>query len=392
MNDGRANGKPPRENSIHPLDLRAVLGRQPPPRSWVVKDWIPRGYVTLFAGRGGLGKSMLAQQIATAVVANRDFLGVIEAPGSALYLACEEDGDELWRRQVGICNAMGIPLRGIADDLLLDGRSGLDSSLCAWHHGEMGPTPFLQDVRETLGNMSHPQLLIVDNIAHVFSAGESGENDRSKVARFINMLAALSGEFDIGTLLVGHPGKHAESEYSGSTAWNDLVRARMWLHRADKFAPLKLKRPKGNYAGADDDGIELEWRDGAIMPVDHRETPTQALERAKRESECDALVQRAIIYFTARSEAVSEKPRAGNYLPRLMLERHKGEGFTRDELGDALLRMLDADKVRAGQELPWRKPNRMPAVGLALSGSLPGANQLAGSEQPQSTTEEHAPQ
>lgn len=382
MDDGKTNGKRQRENSVRELQLEACAMRTPPPRSWVVQSWIPRGAVTLFAGRGGLGKSMLAQQIATAVCANRDFLGAIEEPGSALYLACEEDADELWRRQDAICRAMAIPMRSLAGDLLLDARSGLDSTLCAWHHGEIGPTAFLDDVREVIETrMLHPQLLIIDNIAHTFNAGEHGENDRNKVARFLGLLSRMSIDYGIGTLLIGHPGKGVESEYSGSTAWNDLVRSRMWLKRADKFAPLRLVRPKGNYAAPDDDGLELEWRDGTLLEVDHRETPSQALQRAAKENEAEALVTRAVIYFTAREEATSEKTRASNYLPRLMLERGKGEGFTRDELHGALLRLLDADKLRAGQELPWKWRNRMPATGLALNGVRSGANDLAGNEQ-----------
>ena len=39
----------------------------PPPRRWLVKDWLPAGRVTLLAGQGGIGKSRLALQLAAGI-------------------------------------------------------------------------------------------------------------------------------------------------------------------------------------------------------------------------------------------------------------------------------------------------------------------------------------
>ena len=38
-----------------------------PDREWIVPDWIPRGALSMMSGDGGLGKTLLGQQLATAV-------------------------------------------------------------------------------------------------------------------------------------------------------------------------------------------------------------------------------------------------------------------------------------------------------------------------------------
>ena len=39
----------------------------PPPRRWLVQDWLPAGRVTLLAGQGGIGKSRLALQLSAGI-------------------------------------------------------------------------------------------------------------------------------------------------------------------------------------------------------------------------------------------------------------------------------------------------------------------------------------
>lgn len=393
LRNGSGNGATPPVaplELIQPLDLSACVLAQPPPRSWVIRDWIPRHSVTLLAGSGGVGKSLLAQQIGTAVAANRDWLGQVETPGGVLYLAAEEEPDELWRRQVDICRAMGIPMSAVAPDLYLDGRMGLDNAMCEWHHGRIGPTRLLIGVREWLARIVTPQLLIIDNVAHVFNAGESGENDRSKVGAFVNMLAGIGRDFDVGVLLLGHPGKAIGSQYSGSTAWSDLARSRLYLGKANADAVLKLTRPKGNYVGADDDGVPLEWKGGAFEKVDYRETPLQALESAQREIAADDCVLRNLDHFTKLRTPTSEKVRAGNYLPRLIFERRRHEGFNGAELAAALVRLLEAGTVSPGAVLPWRDGKRNALHGLVPNGAPIGANRWATDGQPMGNDDSQA--
>ena len=70
-----------------------------PPRRWVVPDWIPWGYVTGLYGPGSTGKTLLAQQLMTAAAVNKPWVGLGVAPIRTLAVFCEDDDDELQRRQ-----------------------------------------------------------------------------------------------------------------------------------------------------------------------------------------------------------------------------------------------------------------------------------------------------
>ena len=64
--------KSPRLKTIDPLELD---GEAIPPRRWLVDGWIPMGAVTMLAGDGGVGKSLLAMQLATACAIGQPWLG-----------------------------------------------------------------------------------------------------------------------------------------------------------------------------------------------------------------------------------------------------------------------------------------------------------------------------
>ncbi len=79
--------------------VSALEGVLVPERRWLVRDWIPQGQVTLLGGDGGVGKSLLAQQLMTALALGRDWLGLPVMPRKVFGLFCEDDEDELHRRQ-----------------------------------------------------------------------------------------------------------------------------------------------------------------------------------------------------------------------------------------------------------------------------------------------------
>ncbi len=55
---------------VEPFPYKLVSefeGEVIPERRWLVPDWIPQGQVTLLGGDGGVGKSLLAQQLMTSL-------------------------------------------------------------------------------------------------------------------------------------------------------------------------------------------------------------------------------------------------------------------------------------------------------------------------------------
>jgi RecA-family ATPase len=75
------------------------------PRAWHVRDIIPAGTVTMLGGDAGVGKSIVALQLAVATAAGVAWLGCETAGGGVLYLSAEDGRDELHRRIADVCAA-----------------------------------------------------------------------------------------------------------------------------------------------------------------------------------------------------------------------------------------------------------------------------------------------
>jgi hypothetical protein len=60
----RSAHEPPPLRLLCPASLQ---GTPVPARRWLVPEWIPSGYVTGLYGAGGLGKSLIVQQLQTAL-------------------------------------------------------------------------------------------------------------------------------------------------------------------------------------------------------------------------------------------------------------------------------------------------------------------------------------
>jgi RecA-family ATPase len=161
-----------------PLDLVALAGQQPQPTRFVVPDLVPAAEVTLFTGAGSAGKSLLGQQLATAVAAGVSMLGWSLVQGPAIYLTCEDGPDQLHWRQAHICQALGVPMASLAGKLQLFSRRGeLGNELAApGERGLLQPTATFEQVAK-LVRAARPALVVLDNVGHLFAGNE---NDRGK--------------------------------------------------------------------------------------------------------------------------------------------------------------------------------------------------------------------
>ena len=257
----------------------ATIQGPPPEREWIVEGWLPAGKVTSLYGAGGVGKSLLAQQLQTALALGEPFLGLPTTPCRSAAIYCEDDDDELHRRQVDLCSHYGAGMDAIGDMRWL-ARIGEKNALGTLHHGVMRQTRFFDAVRRGV-QQTGAKLLILDNVAQLFSGNE---NDREAVTHFVNDLHAMAKETGAAILLLGHPGKADDSQYSGSTAWDNAVRSRWILHRtpAEAGEPADmdkrvLRKAKANY-GVIGDEIALRWTDGAfqVEGADTADKPTFA--------------------------------------------------------------------------------------------------------------------
>ena len=125
-NKALLNIEPPAKFEI--VQASSLYGHEPKPMEWVMEDWMPRGQTTLIYGDGGVGKTQLVQQLMSCVATGRPFMGVECAEGPAMGFFCEDDINQLHRRQASINTLYGMDFRGL-DNLFLSARPAQDNLL-----------------------------------------------------------------------------------------------------------------------------------------------------------------------------------------------------------------------------------------------------------------------
>lgn len=308
------------------LDVRPAsrwADREIPPRRWVWEGWIPAGQTTALYGDGGVGKTLLAQQLLTAAATGQPFLGQAVSPGRALGIFCEDDEDELQRRQDDINRMLGLGFRELGE-LYLVSRVGHDNLLMTFDGRDSGVlTGFWHQLAEQVGRVK-PALLVIDTAADTFGGNE---NIRPQVRQYIQgALTRIAAEHHCAVLLCAHPsaaGLSSGEGTGGSTAWSNSVRSRLYLNRDPDTDRTTLTRKKSNYAAAGE-AIDLVWNDGAFIPYQSaQQANLPTLEQAIDRDFIDLLSQCA-----AQHLKVSHSPHSRNYAPKVFARMGKARKLT----------------------------------------------------------------
>jgi AAA domain-containing protein/DnaB helicase-like protein len=334
-----------RKSAAPCLDWRALSVETPPARRWAMRGWIGFGHASLLPGPAGIGKTLLSQQIASAFAIGRAFIDEVPSPFNVLCWYCEDDADELWRRQIPISKWLGAPLDSFADRLHIVSRVGLDNELVGVGYGRPLYAPLLDDLREQAEDL-RAEVVILDNVAQLYGANE---NDRHQVTAFVNRLTgALPGR---AIVLLAHPARSPGSEFSGSGAWEAACRMRLYL--GDRLPDQKddetpsgdvryLARRKTNYSAKD--WRRFTYRDGVLMP-DAVETQGGIVGHI-REQNAERIVLAGVRRLQAMGLTASDGKSSQRFLPRLVLEYKLGESNTKTELTAAMHRLMLSGKLR----------------------------------------------
>lgn len=252
----------------------STLSGTPPEREWLVPEWIPSNTVSSIYGDGGVGKTLIAQQLIYAAAMGAKWLGLDIPQCRALGVFCEDDKDELHRRHDSIRQAMGITIGNPFDGAFLWPRVGFDNLLVTFDR-ESRPTMsplFERTMKAVLDN--HIGLLVLDTAADLFGGNEV---IRGQVNYFIKAVCgayirrAKELDFGLTVVILAHPsqaGRNSGTGESGSTGWSNAVRSRLYLTKPEDGLPEQriLTRKKSNYSAAGDDvKLELMWFKGAIV-------------------------------------------------------------------------------------------------------------------------------
>ena len=276
-NTARRRGRP-----LDVLDPLAWHDQPIPERPWLVKGLIPRRVVTMLGGDGGRGKSLLAQQLLTACATGRNWLARETMSCRALGVFCEDDHDELHRRQDSINRHYGIDFADLGD-LNLSSRVGDDSVLLEWEREWfIGRETAIYDQILNYCRDNGVQCLVLDSLHDVFAGNE---NRRPHARQFINALRDIAIAIDGAVIVTAHPslsGRASGTGEAGSTAWHNAVRSRLYLKSEDgEDDDIRvLKTMKANY-GRRGKEMRLKWIDGVFINIGVLESrPTRIADDA----------------------------------------------------------------------------------------------------------------
>jgi RecA-family ATPase len=332
------------------LDLARLAKTRATPTTFAIERIAPVGEVSLLYGAGSAGKSLLAQQLATAAAAGiRSCLGleIIDAP--AMYLTCEDPEKELHWRQEHICDTLRVGMASLNDRLYLSSMQGeLGNALAVFGgDGTMVPSPMFARLSRDIIDLG-AKLVLLDNVAHLFTGNE---NDRADVTRFINLLNRLAKQTGAAIVLIGHPNKGGD-EYSGSTGWNNAVRSRMWLQKDEETGLVTLSLPKANYS-QNGEIAQFRWYNWSFVRDDDlpADTAREMAESIKANSENRAFLA-CLAERNRQKRHVSEKPTAQNYAPKHFASMPEAKGHKKEALERAMDRLFRINAIERG--FLWR--------------------------------------
>lgn len=323
-------------------------GIEPPRREWLVRDRLPAGEVCLLQGDGAAGKTTIALQLLVATVRGTDWLGaVVERQGPALFLSAEEGQDEIHRRLDRIARHHGITLADLPD-LYVRGIPGEDAVLgLAGKDGIVRPTPLFGRLKATAVEVK-PALIALETAADLFAGNE---NDRSAVRQFIGLLKRLAIDSRATVLLLAHPslsGMASGSGTSGSTGWNNSVRARLYFSgikaKGEDEPELDLRQlrvMKSNY-GPSGETMNLRWRDGVFVP----DGAPASLEQIAAERDVDGAFLHCLAVCAAQGRDASSAPTSHAYAPKIFEGMPQASGARKRALHAAMERLLASGMIR----------------------------------------------
>lgn len=326
----------------------SLAGIEVPLRRELVRDLIPSRNVTLLAGDGGTGKSLLALQLCASTSLSKKWLGreVLE-PGPVIYFTAEDERDEVHRRLADVLADLGATFEQ-AKGLNILSLAGCDALLGELSvDGKILPTNLFTEIEAHVA-LIRPTLVVVDTLADVFP-GE--ENNRSQARQFVNMLRGPAVRHDTTLLLLAHPsltGMSSRRGTSGSTGWSNSVRSRLYFERVkdrndnEDDPDLRVLRCKKANYGPAGLAIPLRWRGGVFTPA----LPTESVTTMAAQAKAERIFLEILRTYIAEGRNVGPNPSA-NFAPAVFAKDERSSGIGKHLLTDAMNRLFSKGTIRA---------------------------------------------
>jgi hypothetical protein len=311
--------EPPKPTPLlKPVSVGDALTNPAPPTEFVWDGYLPRGVVSMLSAHGGTGKSTIALMLGVCAALGRPLFGVDTVQAKTLFVSLEDSAHVVRHRLGFICKEWGI------DPAQLDGRLHIvdgteNPELFSANNRVGGETTATHSELLQLVQAEGFGLVAVDNASDAFGGDEI---QRKQVRAFIRALGDLARFTNCAVLLLAHVdkttsrGRKAEGGegYSGSTAWHNSVRSRLFMTRTNND-DLQLEHQKSNF-GMCREPLTLQWPYAGLPQLMWNDAADDSLSpfmrRADGRSEDEIAIQilRMIAEFESRGQYCSTSPTA----------------------------------------------------------------------------------
>lgn len=300
-----------------PVSVEDVITNPSPAPEFAWDGYLPRGVVSMLGAHGGVGKSTVTLMLAVCVALGRFMFGVRTEEGPAIFVSLEDGARIIRWRLATICRVLGIDPAVLKGKLYIVDGTENPELFVAGEMSSRGPGEVTVGYTELEGMAKSikPALIIVDNASDAFGADEI---NRRQVRGFIRSLGAIAKHNDCSVLLLAHVDKNTSKGearntegYSGSTAWNNSVRSRLFMSR-NTVGMLLLEHQKANF-GKCRDPLQLIWPDGELpqLPAHSVDMSGMLASAAGRQTDAQAVeLLKKMAEFEGRGEYMSPSPNA----------------------------------------------------------------------------------
>jgi RecA-family ATPase len=372
------------------IDMSGWDASEPPPRQWLIVDYIPLRQVTLLSGTGGIGKSILVLQLLVAAALRREWVGgLFPKPGPAIYLGAEDEQDEIHRRLAAILKYYDMAFVDLnTSEFRALAFAGKDAVLADFdRNGRIKPTPLFKMLHAEAVALQ-PSVIDIDTAADSFLGDEI---KRDQVRQFCALLRRLAIDSNSAVILNSHPslsGMKSGSGLSGSTHWHNSVRARAYFRRPESDdededgeqpddGRRELQFLKNQY-GPLAKCIELRWQNGLWLPQ-----ADSADKETEREQKVDDLFLIMLRRFDREGRNVCAT-KGTSFAPAIFAgeQAAKQSKIGKQAFTDAMARLFEAKRIRVVTEGP---PSKQRSRIVEVPPSTNGSQQPSTTVPPSST-------
>jgi len=334
----------------------------------------------MLGAHGGTGKSTVALLLAVAVAAGRELFGQPTERGRVVFASLEDGAAVVRHRLAHVCRQWGIEPGDLAQHLTIVDGTAAPELFIAEGRGQGTTTATYAELQELAQGAA---LVIVDNASDAYAGDEI---QRQQVRAFVRCLASIARAEDCALLLLAHVDKATSRArkaeggegYSGSTAWHNSVRSRLFMTRAEDGA-LTLEHQKSNL-GPLAAPLVLRWPHGGLPELD---TPAAGIVAHIAERVDTQALLRLIAEYSERGERVAVGTTARTNAARLLADESAyPKGRKPGEVFDLLRRAQRAGYLEAasykGADRHQREAWHVTSKGRAYAGLPPEPAGTAG--------------